>query len=252
MNETILTPILDILDILGIAVFALSGALIAARERQSFVTMGFFALVTGVGGGTIRDLLIGAPVFWMFDPWIAPVCLGMAVIAWNFPGRIWDGRLFFVADGAGLAAFAVLGTAKALAYGIPVVPAMLMGVFTGVAGGIIRDVVAGRPSVIMQPQIYLTAALLGSIITATGSLLADLFGFNETIAWAAGFAVGFTVRLCAIQLRWRWPTYGKLRRRAAAETAAQMDALTEPAAAESAVMPESGDAPFEERDPHAS
>lgn len=251
MNETILTPILDILDILGIAVFALSGALIAARERQSFVTMGFFALVTGVGGGTVRDLLIGAPVFWMFDPWVAPVCLGMAVIAWNFPGRIWDGRLFFYADGAGLAAFSVLGTAKALAYGIPPVPALLMGVFTGVAGGIIRDVVAGRPSVIMQPQIYLTAALLASTITAAGAFLAEFFRFNETIAWALAFAVGFLVRLGAIQFRWRWPTYGGLRRKAAAETAAQMDAISEPEAGEHPAAGESEESRFEERDPAA-
>ena len=63
MNEEILTPILDVLDLIGIAIFALSGAVVAARERQTFVTMGFFALVTGVGGGTVRDLLIGAPVF---------------------------------------------------------------------------------------------------------------------------------------------------------------------------------------------
>ncbi|AOL23196.1 putative membrane protein YeiH [Erythrobacter litoralis] len=252
MNETILTPILDILDILGIAVFALSGALIAARERQSFVTMGFFALVTGVGGGTVRDLLIGAPVFWMFDPWVAPVCLSMAVIAWNFPGRIWDGRLFFYADGAGLAAFAVLGTAKALAYGIPPVPALLMGVFTGVAGGIIRDVVAGRPSVIMQPQIYLTAALLASALTAAGSFLAETLRFNETIAWAVAFIGGFVVRLGAIQFRWRWPTYGKLRRKAAAETAAQMDAFSKNEAGEHPAESEDGNAPFEERDQAAS
>ncbi|QIQ85780.1 trimeric intracellular cation channel family protein [Erythrobacter sp.] len=227
VTGAILTPILDWLDLAGIAVFALSGALIAARERQSFVTMGFFALVTGVGGGTIRDLLIGAPVFWIFDPWVAPVCLGMAILAWYFPGRIWDGRLFFYADGAGLAAFSVLGTAKALAYGIPPVPAMLMGVLTGVAGGIIRDVVAGRPSVIMQPQIYLTAALIASAITAAGSFLAEVLRFNETIAWAAAFAVGFVVRLGAIRFRWRWPSYGRLRRKAAAETAAQMDAIAE-------------------------
>ena len=83
MSESVvLTPLLDILDILGVAVFAFSGALLAARERQTFVTMAFFALVTGVGGGTVRDLLIDAPVFWISDPWVAPACLTVALVAW--------------------------------------------------------------------------------------------------------------------------------------------------------------------------
>ena len=104
MNEEILTPILDLLDIAGIAVFALSGAVIAARERQTMVTMAFFALVTGVGGGTVRDLLIGAPVFWITDGWVAGVCLACAAIAWFTPVQWWQGRLFDLADGLGLAA----------------------------------------------------------------------------------------------------------------------------------------------------
>ena len=73
------------LDLAGTAVFALTGALLAARLRQTFVTMAFFALVTGVGGGTVRDLLIGAPVFWVRDPWVAPICLAVALIAWVTP-----------------------------------------------------------------------------------------------------------------------------------------------------------------------
>ncbi len=79
--------------------------------------MAFFALVTGVGGGSVRDLLIGAPVFWVRDPWVAPVCLGVALLAWLTPRRWWEGRLLEWADAAGLAAYAVLGTAKALAFG---------------------------------------------------------------------------------------------------------------------------------------
>ncbi|HNN56648.1 MAG TPA: TRIC cation channel family protein, partial [Novosphingobium sp.] len=76
-----------VLDLAGTAVFALTGALLAARLRQTFVTMSFFALVTGVGGGSVRDLLIGAPVFWVRDPWVAPVCLGVALVAWFTPHR---------------------------------------------------------------------------------------------------------------------------------------------------------------------
>ncbi len=120
-----------ILDIAGIAVFALSGALLAARLRQTFVTMGFFALVTGVGGGSVRDLLIGAPVFWVRDPWVAAVCLGVALVAWFTPRRWWEGQFLEYADAAGLAGYAVLGTAKALAYGVTPVPAVTMGIITG-------------------------------------------------------------------------------------------------------------------------
>jgi uncharacterized membrane protein YeiH len=141
----VLTPVLDVLDILGLTIFALTGALLAAKLKQTFVTLAFFALVTGVGGGTVRDLLIGAPVFWMTDPWVAPICLGTALIAWFTPTRWWEGKLLDYADGAGLTAYAVLGSAKALSYGIPPVPAALMGIITGCVGGIIRDVVAGRP-----------------------------------------------------------------------------------------------------------
>ena len=160
MAEIILTPLVDILDILGVAIFALSGALLAAKERQTFVTMVFFALITGVGGGTVRDLLIDAPVFWINDPWVAAVCLGIALAAWFVPTQRYDGRLLDYADGLGLAAYAVLGAVKSMTYGIPPVPAFLMGVITGCVGGIIRDVIAGRPSILMRHELSVTAALM--------------------------------------------------------------------------------------------
>ena len=209
MNETILTPILDLLDIAGIAVFALSGAVIAAKERQTFVTMGFFALVTGVGGGTVRDLLIGAPVFWMTDPWVAAICLGCALIAWFTPLTLWQGKAFDMADGAGLAAYAVLGSAKALAYGIPPVPAVLMGIITGCVGGIIRDVVAGRPSIIMQPELYVTAAALSASLTIAGMVAAPLLMLSDGIVWGVAFVAGFALRAAAIHWQLGLPSYGR-------------------------------------------
>ena len=163
-----LPAILGFLDLAGIAVFALTGALLAARLRQTFVTMAFFALVTGVGGGSVRDLLIGAPVFWIRDPLVAPVCLGVALVAWFTPRKWWEGELLEWADALGLAAYAVLGTVKALAYGVPTVPAALMGVITGCVGGIIRDVLAGRPSILMRPELYVTAAALSSLLAERG------------------------------------------------------------------------------------
>lgn len=194
-----------VLDLAGTAVFALTGALLAARLRQTFVTMAFFALVTGVGGGSVRDLLIGAPVFWVRDPWVAPVCLAVALIAWFTPHKWWEGKLLDWADALGLAAYAVLGTAKALAFGIAPVPAMLMGVITGCIGGVIRDVLAGRPSIIMRPEIYVTAAALASGLCAAGAWL----GWQRELVWTGAALAGFALRGLAISRGLALPSYGK-------------------------------------------
>ncbi len=191
------------LDLAGTAVFALSGALLAARLRQTFVTMGFFSLVTGVGGGTVRDLLIGAPVFWVRDPWVAVVCLAVALIAWFTPRKWWEGQFLEWADAAGLGAYAMLGTAKALAYAVAPVPAVLMGIITGCVGGIIRDVLAGRPSIIMRPELYVTAAALASALCAGGAML----GLPNALVWPVAAAAGFALRGSAIALGIHLPAY---------------------------------------------
>lgn len=198
-----LPEILGVLDLAGIAVFALSGALLAARLRQTFVTMGFFALVTGVGGGSVRDLLIGAPVFWVRDPWVAPVCLTVALVAWFTPRRWWEGSALDWADAAGLGAYAVLGTAKALGYGVAPVPAILMGVITGCVGGIIRDVLAGRPSILMRPELYVTAAALSAGMCAGGAVL----GLDNALVWPVAALAGFALRGAAIRWKLGLPTY---------------------------------------------
>ena len=199
----ILTPVLDILDLLGVAVFALSGALLAAKERQTFVTMAFFALITGVGGGTVRDLLIDAPVFWVSDAWVAGICLIIAIIAWFTPTRWWDGKLMDFADGLGLTAYAVLGASKALSYGIPPITAILMGIITGCIGGVIRDVVAGKPSILMKPELYVTAAALSAGLCVGGSLL-DL---PNAVTWGVATAAGFALRSAAIKWDLALPSY---------------------------------------------
>lgn len=182
------------LDLAGIAVFALSGALLAARLRQTFVTMAFFALVTGVGGGTVRDLLIGAPVFWVRDPWVAPICLGVALVAWFAPQKWWENRLLEWLDAGGLAAYATLGAAKALVFGIAPVPAVVMGVVTGCVGGIIRDVLAGRPSILMRPELYVTAAALSASLCVLGTL----FDLPNAATWTIAVLGGFGLRAAAL------------------------------------------------------
>lgn len=182
------------LDLIGTAVFALTGALLAARLRQTFVTMAFFALVTGVGGGTVRDLLIGAPVFWVRDPWVAPICLAVALIAWFTPRKWWDGNLLEWLDAGGLAAYATLGAAKAVVFGIAPVPAVVMGVVTGCVGGIIRDVLAGRPSILMRPELYVTAAALSASLCVLGKLA----NLPDAATWAIAVLGGFGLRAAAL------------------------------------------------------
>lgn len=195
MPGAVIPTLPPLFDLLGTAVFALTGALLAARLQQTFVTMSFFALITGVGGGSVRDLLIGAPVFWVRDPWVAPVCLGVALLTWFTPRRLWEGQLLEWADAAGLTAYAVLGTAKALAYGLPPVPAVLMGIITGCVGGIIRDVIAGRPSILMRPELYVTAAALAAGLCALGQMLGLPREVSLPVAALAGFALrGWAIR----------------------------------------------------------
>lgn len=203
MNATVLTPLIDWLDLAGVAVFALTGALAAASARQTLVTMAFFALLTGVGGGSVRDLLIGAPVFWVHDGWVAAVCLGVAALVWMTPIRWWQGSLLAYADALGLTAYAVLGSAKALSYGTPPVPAFVMGVVTGCVGGIVRDVVAGAPSIIMRPELYVTAAALSAALSVAG----ETAGLPREAAWIGAAAAGFALRAAAIRWRLALPAY---------------------------------------------
>lgn len=201
--------ILPWLDLFGIAVFAITGALAAAGRGQTFVTAAFFALITGVGGGSVRDLLIGAPVFWVRDPLVAGVCLAVAAIVWISPPAWWRGphgqtTALDWLDAVGLAAYAVFGAAKALAFGIPPVPAALMGVVTACVGGIIRDVLAGEPSILMRPELYVTAAALAAgLYVALVSL-----GVPPTLAAPVAAVAGFALRAAAIRWKLALPGYG--------------------------------------------
>jgi len=194
-----------LLDLAGTAVFALSGALLAARLRQTFVTMGFFALVTGVGGGSVRDALIGVQAFWLRDPWVAPLILGVALLAWFTPRRWWEGQLLEWLDAAGLAAFSVLGTAKALAFDVAPLPAIVLGVITGCVGGIIRDVLAGQPSILMRPELYVTAAALAASLCALGTQL----GLEDSLTWGIAVLGGFALRGAALHWKLNLPHYSR-------------------------------------------
>ena len=186
---TTIGPVLETLSIVGTFVFAASGALAAARLQQTLVTFAFFALVTGVGGGTLRDLLIGAPVFWVADPVPAIACVVAALLVWLTPRHWWSDRALDWLDAVGLAAFAVFGAAKALSFGIHPFVAGIMGVVTGCMGGIIRDLLAGEPSILLRPEIYVTAAALASGLFVTLAALGVPVPLASVIAALAGFAL---------------------------------------------------------------
>jgi len=191
------------LDYFGIAVFAISGALLAAEKRQTLVTFIFFAVVTGVGGGTLRDLLIGAPVFWVHTNATLLICIGAAVAVWLLSTRRLTGKALLWFDAAGLAAYAIYGAAKALDFGVAPVPAFVMGVLTACAGGIIRDVLAGEPSILMRPELYVTAAALASGLFVGMVVL----GAPVWIAAAVAAVAGFALRGAAIARGLSLPAY---------------------------------------------
>ena len=198
-------PILLLLDLAGVAVFAASGALGAAAKRQTLVTFIFFAVVTGVGGGTARDLLIGAPVFWIQNNAHLVICVGAALLVWMLPTRLWNAKALLWFDAVGLTAYATYGAAKGLAFGVAPIPAIGMGVLTGCLGGIIRDVLAGEPSILMRPELYVTAAALSAALT----VLLMLLGVPGWIAGPVAALAGFTLRGAAIARGWALPAYGR-------------------------------------------
>lgn len=194
---------LELLDFFGIGVFAISGALLAAEKRQTLVTFIFFAVVTGVGGGTLRDLLIGAPVFWVHKNATLLICIGAALGVWLVSSRRIAAKALDWFDAAGLAAYATYGSAKALGYGVAPVPAFAMGVLTACVGGIIRDLLAGEPSILMRPELYVTAAAL-----AAGLFVGlTLVGAPLWVAALISAAAGLGLRALAIVRGWKLPAY---------------------------------------------
>ncbi|WP_420143613.1 trimeric intracellular cation channel family protein [Sphingobium sp.] len=193
---TSIGPVLESLAIAATFLAAASGALAAARLQQTIVTFSFFALVTGVGGGTVRDLLIGAPVFWVVDATPAIACISGAVLVWITPRRWWSDRALAWLDAFALASFAVFGAAKAMSFGVPPFSAAIMGVVTGCVGGIMRDLLAGEPSILLRPELYVTVAAF-----ASGLFVAlRWIGLEVPVAGMIAATLGFGLRAMAI---WR-------------------------------------------------
>jgi uncharacterized membrane protein YeiH len=203
-----LLPVLPpALDYAGVTVFALTGALAAARDRHDIITFWFFAVVTGIGGGTLRDLLIGAPVFWIGDATYLGIGLAAALAVWFLAPYLERAKTLIWLDALGLAVYAVIGAAKALALGVGPFVSIAMGVLTACFGGVIRDVLAVQPSALLKREITVSAALL----SAAGFVGLVAVGVPPLWAGVAGAGAGFGLRAGAIHYGWALPAFGAKR-----------------------------------------
>jgi uncharacterized membrane protein YeiH len=182
----------------GDVVFAVSGALTAGRYRMDIVGFVLIGTITGIGGGTIRDLLLGRPVWWTRSPEELLLCVAASVITFFFlPGSIARNKWLNWSDALGLASFAVVGCQIALSFGAPFIIAVFMGTVTATGGGVIRDVLTNTQPMILCGQLYATAALAGAIVYGAVS---QVFSMPGPIAELAGFLTAFGLRGASIIL----------------------------------------------------
>ncbi|MBF6240225.1 trimeric intracellular cation channel family protein [Nocardia otitidiscaviarum] len=206
-------------DLLGVFAFAVSGALLAVHKRYDLVGIAVLAVCTALGGGIMRDLVIGAtpPAAFVHLRYPATALLAALIIFFWHPPRRLVRTPLAMADAVGLASFCVTGTVTAYHHGLSAFSAAALGVLTAVGGGVVRDVLAGRPPSILRPdeEVYAIPALVGA--AATAALL--YFGVYTYWTGALAGAVAFGVRVAALRLHWRAPLARPHRRRDAAPDA---------------------------------
>jgi len=193
------------LDWFGVAVFATTGALAVSRKQMDLIGFVLLGPVTGIGGGTIRDALLGnLPVFWTADPRYLITCVTVSSAAFLL-AHIPQSRhaLLLQFDAVGLSLFAVVGAETALAAGAEPVVAIAMGVITATFGGIIRDILGGESPAILRREIYVTAALLG----ATLFVVLLFAGMGRSGSLITGFSAALALRLGALRWQWSLPRY---------------------------------------------
>jgi uncharacterized membrane protein YeiH len=203
MGEESTSTLLLVLDLLGIFVFAISGALVAVRKQLDVFGVLVLAGTTGLGGGFLRDVLIDATPPAALADWrylLVPVAAGLLTFGFH-PALGRHERVVIVFDAAGLGLFCVTGALKALDYGLGPVPAALMGMVTGVGGGIARDLLAGRVPVVFSSELYATPALLG----AAWSVVATGLGQSVWVVAIPGVVICLGLRLVALWRGWEAP-----------------------------------------------
>lgn len=198
-------PLIQIGDLVGTFVFALTGGLAAAEKRLDIGGFFLLAFVTGVGGGTMRDIILQRDgVFWADQPVYIAICLAGAIATFYFgPSVERRTRTLLWADAVGLAVFAVIGSATALHENARPITAVLMGVLTATGGGVLREIIRNELPIILHREIYLTAALAGSATQVTIHAL----GAPSWASMGGGFAVGLGLRALGVAHRLNLPIY---------------------------------------------
>jgi uncharacterized membrane protein YeiH len=192
------------LDWLGIIAFTVTGALVASRKQMDVVGFVVLGTVTGIGGGTLRDMLLGLPVFWVGEPAYLITCALVSVLVF-FAAHIPQSRYRYLLwlDAVGLALFAVGGAEKAMQAGAGSAVAIAMGVMTASFGGIVRDLLGGESPVILSREIYASAALA----SATVFIVLTAVDTPRELAVGTGFAIGLLTRAAALRYGWSLPRY---------------------------------------------
>lgn len=195
--------LLYLLELFGVAVFAVSGALAAARKNMDLFGIIVIAAVTAIGGGTLRDVLLDRhPIFWFQNTAYLLVIIAAAVFTVIYT-RYRDVPLkaLLVADAFGLALFTVSGAKIAEQLGMPGIIVVFMAALTGTAGGMLRDVLCAEVPLILRREIYATASIAGAIVYVAGQAA----GLDSAVVALAAMALVFALRMAAIFLGWHMP-----------------------------------------------
>ncbi|MFA0141142.1 TRIC cation channel family protein [Vibrio kanaloae] len=198
--------LLYIIDLFGTAIFAISGVFVAGRLKMDPFGVAVLGSVTAIGGGTIRDMALGAtPVFWITDTtylWVIITTCLLTMIIVRRPKRLawW---ILPVCDAIGLAVFVGIGVEKALIYQDSALVAIIMGVITGCGGGIIRDVLAREVPMILRSEVYATACIIGGAFHT----MAISMGHDSETAFLAGVFSTLLIRFGAIRWHLSLPTF---------------------------------------------
>jgi len=184
---------INAIGIFGVVVFAISGAFAAARKRMDPIGFLLLGTITAVGGGTVRDIILGRPVFWLADPSQLVIALVASLATYLFisiVAHLKRQKWMAWSDALGLAAFAVQGSFIALEMKMPPVVAVIMGMMTAVGGGLIRDILSSERPMIFRGQLYAIAAMTGAITVVA----MHQAGISNSITAAAGFIIAFATR----------------------------------------------------------
>ena len=194
-----------LLDWLGLIAFAISGALVASRKQMDLVGFALLGTVTGIGGGTVRDILLDIhPILWIEHPEYLAICIATSLVVFSTAHLVYSRLKWLLwADAIGLALFATVGTERAIASGAPPLVAVVMGIVTACVGGIIRDILSQEDSIIFSREIYVTSALAA----AMSFVGLNALGAPREIAISISVLAGFSLRSGALIWGWSLPRY---------------------------------------------